>query len=427
MQTDELSPDEATIAEPGSTAIRSNELVAYRVTNWPNMPIVPAGRERQWMDDSQRRFAYRCLPLLIANQAGWWVLNSHPIQVVWTGGWDPSCVKIQSLDGSASLPASGHFGEGVLTFNLPYLFRTAPGYNLHVRGPANLPKDGIQALEGIVETDWTMATFTMNWKFTRTHTPVVFDKGEPICMITPVQRGMLETLEPKVRDVREDPELEKGFQTWSKARTGFIQASRLPNTPEYKEGWQKHYFRGLHIEGGSAPEHQSKLDLKPFEDRGPAHFPPLPDVKAHPDCLESLGRLGAGTVDVAYVMQVIGYHAFPYLHLYASSAHGSLVGALMCRALFPKLAREVPLDRAAKKWDELRNLPFDGLATEAAVATFAKACAEVSADPNVKAGWQKLWEQHLHRVLPSPEAVASLPRDGSNGKPPPTADEGPAR
>src|SRR6185437_11250072 len=168
MQTDELSPNDTTIAEPGSTAIRSNELVAYRVTNWPNMPIVPAARERQWMDDSQRRFAYRCLPLLIANQAGWWVLNSHPIRVVWTGGWDPSCVKIQSLDGSATMPASGHFGEGVLTFNLPFLFRTAPGYNLHVRGPANLPKDGIQALEGIVETDWTMATFTMNWKFTRT-------------------------------------------------------------------------------------------------------------------------------------------------------------------------------------------------------------------------------------------------------------------
>jgi hypothetical protein len=423
MQTDELSRNDTSPPGAGPTAIRPNELIAYRVTNWPNMPLVAAGRERQWMDDSQRRFAYRCLPLLIANQAGWWVLNSHPIRVVWTGGWDPTCVKIQSLDNSATVPASGHFGEGVLTFNMPYLFRTAPGYNLHVRGPANLPKDGIQALEGIVETDWTMATFTMNWKFTRTHTPIVFEKGEPICMLTPVQRGMLESLEPKVRDLRENPDLEQGFQTWSKARTGFIQASRLPHTPEFKEGWQKHYFRGVHLEGGVAPEHQSKLELKPFDDRGPALFPPLPDVKAHPDCLEGLALLGAGKVDVAYSMQQITFHAFQYLHLYASSAHGSVVGALMCRALFPTLAREVPLERVAQKWDELRHAPFDGLANEAAVAAFAKSCAEASADPNVKAAWHKLWDQQLGNVLPSPEVVPLRTSEPSNGD----AGEGPGR
>src|SRR3712207_8402233 len=36
-----------------------------------------------------------------------------------------------------SLPARSHFGSGILTWNLPFLFRTPPGYNLHVRGPAN--------------------------------------------------------------------------------------------------------------------------------------------------------------------------------------------------------------------------------------------------------------------------------------------------
>jgi Family of unknown function (DUF6065) len=43
------------------------------------------------------------------------------------------------------------------------VFRTPPGCNLYVRGPANSPKDGIAALEGIIETDWSEATFTMNW------------------------------------------------------------------------------------------------------------------------------------------------------------------------------------------------------------------------------------------------------------------------
>src|SRR5437763_11586909 len=80
--------------------IDTPELIAYRVAAWPDLKLVPAARARQWMDDSQQRFAYRCLPLLMANQAGWFMLNAHPFQAIWTGGWDPSCVRIKVLDGS---------------------------------------------------------------------------------------------------------------------------------------------------------------------------------------------------------------------------------------------------------------------------------------------------------------------------------------
>jgi hypothetical protein len=402
MQGQDVLDRDQVVPQPEEIELRSAELIAYRVTSWPPMRLIPARRSRAWMDGSQQRFAYRCLPLLIANQAGWWVMNSHPIRAVWTGGWDKTCVKIQSLDGEANIPASGHFGEGVLTFNLPFLFRTPPGYNLHVHGPTNLPKDAIQPLEGIVETDWTMATFTMNWKFTRPNVPIDFEKDEPICMVTPVRRGILESFEPRIRDVRENPELEQGFQEWSKARTGFLSASQQPHTPEYKEGWQKHYFRGVHIAGKGTTEHQSKLTLKPFEDRGPAVYPPLPQVKQHGDCLDMLAALGAGRSDAQQAMQHLGYYAYPYIHLYASSAHGQIIGKLMCRALFPKLARELPIEDLAQQWEALRQEPFDGLATEAAIASFADCCASESADPNVKSGRKQLWEQRLQKVLLPP-------------------------
>src|SRR5579884_101588 len=172
------------------------ELIAYRLTPWPPMRLVRAPRARDWMDATRDHFAYRCLPLLIANQAGWMVLNSHSIRVTWTGGWDPSCVRVESLANEDRVPASGHFGHGVLTFNLPFLFRTPAGYNLHVRGPANWPKDGIVPLEGLVETDWSVATFTMNWKLTRPDVEVVFEQDEPICMVLPQPRGLLESFVP---------------------------------------------------------------------------------------------------------------------------------------------------------------------------------------------------------------------------------------
>ena len=62
---------------------------------------------------------------------------------------------------------ASHFGCGIITFKIPYLFRAPQGYNLLARGPANLFKDGISPLEGLIEVDWAVSPFTMNWKVTR--------------------------------------------------------------------------------------------------------------------------------------------------------------------------------------------------------------------------------------------------------------------
>ncbi len=46
------------------------QITAYKVIEDP-MPLQTAERTRQWMEDTVDRFAYRCLPLAIANQVGW--------------------------------------------------------------------------------------------------------------------------------------------------------------------------------------------------------------------------------------------------------------------------------------------------------------------------------------------------------------------
>ncbi len=57
------------------------------------------------------------------------------------------------------------------------------------------------ALEGIIETDWTVATFTINWKITRPNVPISFGEGEPICMIVPQRRAELERFRPSLCDI----------------------------------------------------------------------------------------------------------------------------------------------------------------------------------------------------------------------------------
>jgi hypothetical protein len=157
-----------------------------------------------------------------------------------------------------------HFGSGVITFSLPYLFRTPRGINLWVKGPSNYYKDGVHPLEGIVETDWLAATFTMNWKLTRPDYPVRFERGEPICMVVPVPRGLAESLEPVYAPIATNPELEREYREWERSRQRFNARLEMRQPDAVQRGWQRDYTKGLTPSGSRAEEHQTRLELREF-------------------------------------------------------------------------------------------------------------------------------------------------------------------
>ena len=240
------------------------EFIAYQIHETPpTYGLLSAPLERQWMEDSPQRFAYRCLPLNIANQAGWILTCPASFELYWYGGADKSDLEIR-FQGEPNNSILSHFGSGVLTFSLPFLFRTPPGINLWAKGPSNMPKDGIQALEGVIETDWATSTFTMNWKMTRQNEWVKFDAGEPICMLIPVPRGLAESLVPRIAPIASNAELKAKYDAWEASRSGFLEGLKVLDPDTVKQGWQKDYFRGK-TEQGTFEPHQTRVDLKEFE------------------------------------------------------------------------------------------------------------------------------------------------------------------
>ena len=131
--------------------------------------IRPAQQTRAWMDGVIDNHAYRCLPLSIANSYGWDILAPFAFSAQWNGEPHPSGLILRCDDGSTPplKRVASHFGYGIVTFQLSYLFRTEPGWDLVASGPWNRPKDGIAALTGVIETDWLPFPFTMNWQMTR--------------------------------------------------------------------------------------------------------------------------------------------------------------------------------------------------------------------------------------------------------------------
>lgn len=228
------------------------------------------------MDATHQRYAYRCLPLNIANAHGWEILCASGFSATWDGTAVKTCVTVVP-DPGTNAPAVSHFGSGVLTFHVPCVFRTDPGIDLYVTGPINRPKDAIAPLTGVVETDWADYSFTMNWMFTRPHTAVRFERGEPVCHFFPIARGTLERIAPRMVPLSQAPEIDQHYHQWSKSRLAFNADLEVPGSQAVQERWQKNYFRGRHPggEASGTDGHRSKLRLQPF---APIAQPSMPNV-----------------------------------------------------------------------------------------------------------------------------------------------------
>jgi uncharacterized protein DUF6065 len=244
-------------------------LKALALRGHQRVPIVPAPRSRPWISGNFAKSAKRCLPLMVANENGWLLLNAASFQVSWNGDEKKGCLAIEYEAAPPWPPiVDDSFGNGVISFLVPYLFRTPPGWNLLARGPSNSPKDGISPLEGLIETDWAVATFTMNWKITRPDFAVTFNKDEPFCMVVPQHRHELSGFRPVLERIQADPATARALNEWGTQRRAqkvgaFLQANGK-QAIDAQAPDELLYFRGLYPGGLAAPDHQIRLALEEF-------------------------------------------------------------------------------------------------------------------------------------------------------------------
>lgn len=244
--------------------IETLKIDCYKISS-KGWAIEPASAKRSWMDQTGNH-AYKCLPLSSANQMGWNILCPIDFSAIWEGNTSPAATKILIEDEESKGIALSHFGHGIITFQIPYLFKTSNDIGLFVRGSTNFWIEGAQALDGFVETYWSNYSFTMNWKIIRPNTLIHFKKGDPICMIIPYPVNLLENTKVSLKPLSENPEVEKSHRKWSNYRNEFN------NKPDRGDDWQKDYFVGRKCpfsgnkEDNIADPHKVRFKLQRFDE-----------------------------------------------------------------------------------------------------------------------------------------------------------------
>ena len=85
-------------------------------------------------------------------------------------------------------------------------------------------------------------------------------------MIFPIQRGLIECVEPVVMQISDDRETEAAYRAWAQSRESFNKELKVKGSAAERQKWQKDYFRGTAPESGKAPaNHRTKVQVKPFK------------------------------------------------------------------------------------------------------------------------------------------------------------------
>ena len=208
----------ATVSSPkeaGQAPSRKPPLVVFH-------RLVPAGRLPQRADRSAagslptRAFRY-CEPSTSASGFGYYVFppigfslqwDGHDIIWTWDGAaeWHP--LRSAQFPGfravfDAAAPAeirdyappfvSALQEPGLVQIWTGIVARTAPGWSLMVRPPANIQRRGAYELfEGIIETDHWFGPLITNLRLTKTDVPIDFRPDFPLLQVQPLPRHVYE-------------------------------------------------------------------------------------------------------------------------------------------------------------------------------------------------------------------------------------------
>lgn len=153
-------------------------------------------------------------PMTVANQYGWEICAPTGFTVVWNGGANRRCLAIVPDDEHEGSRIISHFGGGIFTYSFPAIFKTEPGYDLWVQGPANYPVGGATAMSGIQESDWLLTQSAIHWKMAEPNRAIRFSKGDPLAQVFPIRRGELEAVEPELRSIEDEPEVKAYMEEW---------------------------------------------------------------------------------------------------------------------------------------------------------------------------------------------------------------------
>lgn len=173
------------------------KIKVYKVPNHP-VSIKQTEIQRDWMDQTYDRHAYKCFPISLANTIGWSISFSEDIEFIWDGISDttPNHIKIIKGERLCSLGRA----NGTISFNTGLYFKTGKNISILSIVPPNYFIKGATPFTSIMSTSFYSDVFPVSWKITQPDELITIKAGTPVATIIPMSIAEVSSAELEIYD-----------------------------------------------------------------------------------------------------------------------------------------------------------------------------------------------------------------------------------
>lgn len=222
----------------------------YKHRNHP-VKIQQTPIQREWMDNTVDKHAYKCFPVSSVNTFGWSISFTEDIEFIWDGISDTTPDHVNVLKQPQGV-CSTNRGNATISFYTGLFFETDQETSILSIVPPNYFIDGAMPFTSIMSTSFYDDALPVAWKITRPNEKIVISAGTPIITIIPISVGRLSETELNIYDKEftqeKADETKKRNEEWERITKagGFTNFYR--DAVDYKgNSIGKHEKKALHL------------------------------------------------------------------------------------------------------------------------------------------------------------------------------------
>jgi hypothetical protein len=207
--------------------------------------------QRNWMDNTDDKHAYKCFPVSLVNTIGWSVSFLEDIEFIWDGISNTEDHHVKVLKAPEGV-CNTQRGNATISFYTGLHFKTEEDMSILSIVPPNYFIDGAMPFTSIISTSFFEDAYPVAWRVTRPNEKITIPAGTPVATLIPISIAGLAEVELDIHDKIFDPEhqvkKDKRLVVWQKLQREGKFTNFYRNAIDYDGSVMgKHEKKSLHL------------------------------------------------------------------------------------------------------------------------------------------------------------------------------------
>ena len=195
-----------------------NNIKIYKHIDHPVL-IEQTKINRDWMNNTENKHAYKCFPISQANTIGWSISFNEDIEFIWDGISDTTPNHIEILKSPFNVCSTSR-GNATISFYTGLFLETDENTSILSIVPPNYFIEGATPFTSIMSTSFYDEALPVAWKVTRANEKIIIPARTPIITIIPISLGKLSDIEIDLYDknftIERQEDIKKRNEEWKK-------------------------------------------------------------------------------------------------------------------------------------------------------------------------------------------------------------------